>query len=544
MAAGTNTIREFLVALGFKVDEQSMKKFTGGIDKATKAVFALAAAVEATALTVAYGVQKFASNLEQLYFTSQRTGTAVINLKAMDKAAQSLGVSAGTAVQQLDAMAELIRYDPGKRSLLESLIGPLKKAADGTDDMNDAVLRLQASFRSMSPYVAKSFAQQLGITDDVFLRAILSGKLGEQFEHMRRGLGGVDWDKAAKDAHEFENQIRDLQTTLEAFGLRVLDALQNKLGFSVEKLNKWLRENGPHLAEQIADAVGKIWCAAEYLMTKLMELYEFLKKLDDSTNGWSTKLIALAVLLGVTGLGSVIGGVVSLAAAFVSLTGGITAAVAALAAFVGYDVFNALRGKGSIIGGWVDSLVEKMTGKKGQTLGGWLYEITHRDKQAYEFFRNKGWSSAQTAGIVANLRAESGLSASAVGDNNTSFGLAQWHDPKRLLDFKKLFGHDIRNSTFEEQLGFVDWELRNRPEFGGDMLKRAQFDDQSARLFAQYYERPKNFDYEADRRAHLAQQITINIDGAQDPKATAAAVAATLHRNNSDLQRTAASYVR
>ena len=62
-------IREFLVSLGFKTDQKSLKDFSNGIENATKNVVKLVAAIQGAALTVGAGVAAFASNLEQLYLS-------------------------------------------------------------------------------------------------------------------------------------------------------------------------------------------------------------------------------------------------------------------------------------------------------------------------------------------------------------------------------------------------------------------------------------------------------------------------------------------
>jgi hypothetical protein len=47
--ASSDTIKQFLVKLGFSVEENQLTKFRTAIEGATKAVFALAVAVETTA---------------------------------------------------------------------------------------------------------------------------------------------------------------------------------------------------------------------------------------------------------------------------------------------------------------------------------------------------------------------------------------------------------------------------------------------------------------------------------------------------------------
>ena len=83
-------------------------------------------------------------------------------------------------------------------------------------------------------------------------------------------------------------------------------------------------------------------------------------------------------------------------------------------------------------------------------------------KKAMNYFMASGYSRIQAAAIVGNLQQESykDLNPSAVGDGGKAYGIAQWH-PDRQADFKRIYHKDIRTSTFEEQLAFVVYELKN-----------------------------------------------------------------------------------
>ena len=94
---------------------------------------------------------------------------------------------------------------------------------------------------------------------------------------------------------------------------------------------------------------------------------------------------------------------------------------------------------------------------------------TGSSNEAMDFFQKRGWTKEQAAGIVGNLQAESGadLKTNAVGDGGKAYGIAQWH-PDRQAMFEKLYGKPIRQSTFKEQLEFVDWELNNTEKAAGN----------------------------------------------------------------------------
>ena len=111
-------------------------------------------------------------------------------------------------------------------------------------------------------------------------------------------------------------------------------------------------------------------------------------------------------------------------------------------------------------------------------------------EEAIKFFQSAGWTKEQAAGIVGNLQSESGknLDTNAVGDGGKAKGIAQWH-PDRQASFQKVMGKDLNSSTLEEQLKFVDWELKNTEKNAGDKLKQAKSAAQAAQIVDKLYER-------------------------------------------------------
>ena len=74
MAGNAEVIREFLVALGFKVDQKGLKTFKDGVEDATKGVVRLVSTVQGAALAISASVAGFASKIEHLYFVGRRVG--------------------------------------------------------------------------------------------------------------------------------------------------------------------------------------------------------------------------------------------------------------------------------------------------------------------------------------------------------------------------------------------------------------------------------------------------------------------------------------
>ena len=121
--------------------------------------------------------------------------------------------------------------------------------------------------------------------------------------------------------------------------------------------------------------------------------------------------------------------------------------------------------------------------------------VNPKVETALVFFTDKGWSKEQAAGLVSNLNAESRLDVNSKGDKENgvykAFGIAQWH-PDRQAIFKEVYHKDIHDATYEEQLAYVDYELKhgyNKP--AGDALKRQTSPAAAAAVVEQKYERSK-----------------------------------------------------
>lgn len=116
-------------------------------------------------------------------------------------------------------------------------------------------------------------------------------------------------------------------------------------------------------------------------------------------------------------------------------------------------------------------------------------------KKSMDYFQKQGWSKEQAAGIVGNLITESRLNASQVGDNGAAYGLAQWNEkvsPDRVAKFKEIIGTDLRKSSFDQQLQFIDWELKHGQGLekkAGKSLKGATTAAQAAEIVDAQYER-------------------------------------------------------
>jgi hypothetical protein len=125
---------------------------------------------------------------------------------------------------------------------------------------------------------------------------------------------------------------------------------------------------------------------------------------------------------------------------------------------------------------------------------------------ALNFFMQHSWTKEQSCGLLANIQAESNFDFQCTGDSGTAFGLCQWH-PNRQSAFLKLNGHTIQDSTFSEQLAFVNFELRQGTEAAaGALLAKQTTAEGAAKIISTYYERPADTANNEVRRAKFATE--------------------------------------
>lgn len=131
------------------------------------------------------------------------------------------------------------------------------------------------------------------------------------------------------------------------------------------------------------------------------------------------------------------------------------------------------------------------------------------------FFKRMGWSTAQAAGVTANLDAESNLNPFAKGDGGHAYGIGQWHEDRQAR-YSRLFGHSMQSvkdyrQALSEQLRFVQWELTHTEKKAGDALKKEYAAAGAAYVISTQYERPKDRAGEARKRGHSAVAIELKL---------------------------------
>lgn len=119
--------------------------------------------------------------------------------------------------------------------------------------------------------------------------------------------------------------------------------------------------------------------------------------------------------------------------------------------------------------------------------------VTPNAQSAVSYLQTKGWTKEQAAGIVANLQAESGVNLNPkafnpAGGGKGAAGIAQWRG-QRQTNFETFAGKPLSQATLQEQLAFVDHELKTTERAAGNKIKATKSAADAAAATNAYYER-------------------------------------------------------
>ncbi|MBV8159139.1 MAG: hypothetical protein JO278_15875 [Dyella sp.] len=297
MAGNVDTIREFLVSLGFKVDERGQKKFTDGVLAATLKVAELGIAVKTASAAVVASVTVIASQMEALYFASQRTGAAVENIQALGFAAAQMGSSAEAARGSLENLARFMRNSPGAEGLITSL-GVQTRAANGAlRDTTEILSELGGKFANMPYYRANAYAQALGI-DEKTLMALREGmgQFGDDYKDML-AKAGMDSQEAAKSSHAFMNEVRALGSAFVILGQKVATSLTGKLSGDIRRFRDGLVDNFGRISNIVEKVAGAVLTLADIISTLALRGMQAIGAVVDWFNGLdgTTKMVMATV---------------------------------------------------------------------------------------------------------------------------------------------------------------------------------------------------------------------------------------------------------
>jgi len=289
------TIKDFLISLGFQIDDAGAKKFDSVIAGVTANVFKMAAVVEGAALTVTAFTAKIASGLDDLYWASQRTGATVAGIKAIGYAASQTGSSAAAAQGSLESLSRFMRNNPGAEGFLNRLGVQTRDASGNMRDMSAVFSSVGQQLSKMPYYRANQYAQMLGI-DENTLMAMRRGLTGftAEYSAMAKAIG-FNADQAAVSSNRFMTSLRDFSAMAGMARDKIGSNLADGLAGSIDNLRKQTLDNFPKIEDTITRGVkGILWLADAIgrVVFRLIQAAGDIRQWFNNLDSGTQKLIA------------------------------------------------------------------------------------------------------------------------------------------------------------------------------------------------------------------------------------------------------------
>ncbi|HDC4388685.1 TPA: transglycosylase SLT domain-containing protein [Enterobacter kobei] len=268
------TIKDFLVSLGFDIDEAGAEKFDSVLAGTTANAIKMGLAVEGAALTVVAFTAKIASGLDNLYWASQRTGATVQGIQSIGYAVSQVGGSVDAARTSLESLSRFVRNNPGAEGFLNRLGVQTRDASGNMRDMAAIFTGVGQKLSSMPYYRANQYAQMLGIDENTLMamrRGV--GSFSGQYSAMAKAIG-FNADEAARSSNKFMTSLREFGAMAGMARDKIGSNLAGGLAGSLDTLRRHILDNFPRIEQTLTKAIKGILALGDIIGRLFFRLIE------------------------------------------------------------------------------------------------------------------------------------------------------------------------------------------------------------------------------------------------------------------------------
>lgn len=421
-----DVIKDFLISLGFQVDESGAKKFDATIAATTLQAVKLGAAVEAAALSVVAFTAKIASGLDNLYWMSQRTGATVAGIQQIGFAVSQLGGTVDGARSSLESLAHFMRNNPGAEGFLNRLGVQTRDASGNMRDMASIFTGVGDKLRNMPYYRANQYAQMLGIDENTLMamrRGV--GQFSAQHTQMAKAIG-YNADAAAVSSNRFMTSLRSFGEMAGMARDKIGSNLAGGLSGSIDSLRKQVIDNFPKIEAALTGGIKLILWLADTIGKVVFRLIEAAADIRD---WWNTLDKSTRQLIEIFG-GLVVAWRVLNSAFLMSPVGIVTAL--GLAIFALYDDYRVWKEGGKSLIDWkkwqpdVDAALKAIKELKSslRDAGDQVARLLNIDL--------KNWTLKSEVASLTKQFGEFGKMLSMIGDLLNAVNEGRWSDAARI----------------------------------------------------------------------------------------------------------------
>lgn len=298
-----DVIKEFLVSLGFQVDDpQAIERFAGqaglaiagvvaGVAAAAAGMFAFTSQVadEFDALgDLANRVNSTASELQEFGYVATMTGSSV---EAANASIERLSSVAGDAAMGMGKGAKVFEQ---LGINVNDANGQLKNSTDLMWEVGDAIKDME---RGQQVAVLKRLGLDPTLVDTLTTSV---GGLRDEFKSVYAAVG-LDADKAADASGEFMDSLDRLGFVLGAVGKSLAVNFMSRFTDGMNRLRKLIVDNLPKIMNILKPIITLVLNLADVFIALAFRagqgigvILGWLGKINDATDGWAGYILAAA----------------------------------------------------------------------------------------------------------------------------------------------------------------------------------------------------------------------------------------------------------
>lgn len=295
--ANPETIKEFLVRVGFKVDQESFNKFNQGLKTATKNVAKFGAVSLAAGAAVFKFTESVAKDFERIGLMSERIGVSAEEIQKLGFEASLTGSSvnaAESALQSINKAAGDARLGIGSaRIWFERLRVAVVDSNNHVRDSADILRDLGNSIKTLDRPTQISALQQLGV-DQTLIRTLTSdvSDLSAEFDKVYKDAG-INADEAARKSIKFMDSMTRLKFSMSAVGKAVGIEFGGRITDAMDDFRKWIENNIPKIINNLRPIIDTTLDILKGVRILSVAFIEGFSAINDLTGGLLVKISAL-----------------------------------------------------------------------------------------------------------------------------------------------------------------------------------------------------------------------------------------------------------
>jgi muramidase (phage lysozyme) len=269
MAGTSEVLQEYVVKLGFVVDQLNMKRMFAGLDGAASKILKLGSVTAGMVVATEAAVAAFAYSMRKMYFAAELSDTTVKNMNALAFAGKQVGISAEAMGAAVHNVAQNLRLNPGLVAFAKSL----GVKVEGRD-VSDVMLDLVGATKEMPEYIGAQQMALFGIDPDTYHQ--MRSHLDELLEKKKQNLDffakyGIDIDAQKKTMLEYTEGLDNLQEHLKVLGYTMANNLLPAFKwFNAELMKDIDWWSGVHI-RSLDDAIKNLKATLNYEPAKLVK---------------------------------------------------------------------------------------------------------------------------------------------------------------------------------------------------------------------------------------------------------------------------------